>query len=165
MSMEQSNRRNNELNSWIDKISDENLKHYIRHRVLPQMQFYSNKSQKYRSSYFRWINASIFISFLIPIASVFSDGSILMKAVIAALGAAIAGITSYINVHSYKELWVNYRFIREQIYTILLYYFTSSGDFSGKQQEEQNHLLVESCEKIFKSENQTWKEKNVSTTE
>lgn len=116
MSMEQSNRRNNELNSWIDKISDENLKHYIRHRVLPQMQFYSNKSQKYKSSYFRWINASIFISFLIPIASVFSDGSILMKAVIAALGAAIAGITSYINVHSYKELWVNYRFIREQIY-------------------------------------------------
>lgn len=163
--MGQSNPRNEELNLWIGKISDENLQHYVRHRVLPQMKFYSDRSQKNKSSYFRWINASIFISFLIPIASVFSDGSILMKAVIAALGAAIAGITSYINVHNYKELWVNYRFIREQIYTILLYYFTSSGDFSGKQQEEQNHLLVESCEKIFKSENQTWKGKNVSTTE
>lgn len=156
--MGQANQRNEELNLWIEKMPDENLQHYVRHRVLPQMQFYSDKSQKCKSSYFRWINASIFISFLIPIASVFSDGSILMKAVIASLGAAIAGITSYLSVHNYKELWESYRSIREQTYTVLLYYFTSSGEFLNKQPEEQGHLLIELCEKTFKSENQIWKE-------
>lgn len=158
MGMGQPNQRNDELNSWIEKISDENLKHYVRHRVLPQMQFYSDKSQKCKSLYFKWINASIFISFLIPVASVFSDGSIFMKAIIAALGAAIAGITSYLSVHNYKSLWESYRSIREQTYTVLLFYFTSSGAFSGKQPKEQDHLLIELCEQIFKAENHTWKE-------
>lgn len=163
--MGQPNQRNEELNSWIEKISDENLKRYVQHRILTQMQFYSDKSQKCKALYFRWMNASIFISFLIPIVSVFSDGSILMKAVIAAMGAAIAGITSYLSIHNYKDLWESYRSIREQTYTVLLYFFTSSGAFSNKQLEEQGHLLIELCEKIFKSENQTWKEITGSISE
>lgn len=163
--MEQPNQRNDELNPWIEKISDENLKHYVQNRVLTQMQFYSDKSQKCKTSYFRWMNASIFISFLIPIASVFSDGSIIMKAVIVAMGAAIAGITSYLSIHNYKDLWANYRSIREQTYTVLLYYFTSSGAFLNKQTEEKDQLLIEVCEKIFKSENQTWREIMGATSE
>lgn len=152
------NRRNDDLDSWIQRISNENLRYYIEHRVLPQMEFYSNKSQKYKSIYFSCMNASIFISFLIPVVSVFSNGSTLMKAVISALGAALAGITAYLSIHNYKDLWESYRAVREQTYTVLLFYFTSSGVFCGKKPEEQERLVIELCEEIFKSENQVWTE-------
>ena len=88
-----------------------------------------------------------------------------MKAIIAALGAAIAGVTSYLSIHNYKNLWESYRSIREQTYSLLLFYFTSSGVFAGKQLEEQDQLLIELCEKVFKSESQTWKEIIGSETE
>lgn len=163
--MGQSNQRNDELDSWVQSVSNEGIKRYIQHRVLVQMQFYSDKSQECKSLHFKWTNTSIFISFLIPVVSVFSDGSIIMKAIIAALGAAIAGITSYLSIHNYKNLWESYRSIREQTYSLLLFYFTSSGVFAGKQLEEQDQLLIELCEKVFKSESQTWKEIIGSETE
>lgn len=163
--MGQSNQRNDELDSWVQSVSNEDIKRYIQHRVLTQMQFYSDKSQECKSLYFKWTNTSIFISFLIPVVSVFSDGSIIMKAMIAVLGAAIAGITSYLSIHNYKNLWESYRSIREQTYSLLLFYFTSSGVFAGKQSEEQDQLLIELCEKVFKSESQTWKEIIGSKTE
>lgn len=154
--MEQPNQRNSELNAWIDGISNKDLKLYIQSRVLRQMQFYSEKSRSCKSLYFQWMNTSIVISVMIPIASIFSDGSILMKAVIAALGAAIAAITSYLSLHNYKDLWGTYRSAREQTYSVLLFYFTSSGIFANKQPEEQDRLLIESCERIFNKENQSW---------
>lgn len=163
--MGQSNQRNDELDSWVQSVSNEDIKRYIQHRVLVQMQFYSDKSLECKSLYLKWTNTSIFISFLIPVVSVFSDGSIIMKAIIAALGAAIAGVTSYLSIHNYKNLWESYRSIREQTYSLLLFYFTSSGVFAGKQLEEQDQLLIELCEKVFKSESQTWKEIIGSETE
>lgn len=156
MGTEQINERNAELNIWIESIANEDTKLYIKNRVLKQMAFFSEKSQKCKSSYFKWTNASIIISFLIPVISIFSDGSIIMKAVIAALGASIAAITSHLSIHNYKNLWETYRSVRENTYSLLLFYFTSSGIFANEKQEDQDKLLIESCENIFRDEQKSW---------
>ena len=156
MTAEQLNQRNSELNIWIESVTNEDTKLYIKNRVLNQMAFFSEKSQKCRSSYFKWMNTSIIISFLIPIISIFSDGSVIMKAVIAALGASIAAITSHLSIHNYKNLWETYRSVRENTYSLLLFYFTSSGIFANKEQEDRDKLLIESCENIFRDEQKSW---------
>ena len=91
MSIEKSNdmnQRNSELNNWIKTIGDENTRTYIEIRLIPQMDYYSRASRKFKKKYM-WCKTMIIIfGALIPVAALFADYGILAKAVIAALGAS-----------------------------------------------------------------------------
>lgn len=42
------NGRNNELEKWLKIIENENIKKYIEIRLIPQMDYYSKSSRKYK---------------------------------------------------------------------------------------------------------------------
>lgn len=153
------NQRNSELDNWIKTIEDENTRNYVEIRLVPQMDYYSKSSRKFKKKYTRCKTMIIIFGVLIPVAALFSDYGILAQAIIAALGASVSGITAYLELQNYHALWSGYRFKREQLLSILMYYFTATGIFSGITDSKQRDiLLIESCEQCFTAEHWAWKE-------
>jgi len=148
-----------DLSTWIEKVQDPDTKQYILQRVMEQMNFYKTKSRAFKKKYNNWMTASIIISFLIPVVSVFADGSLVMKVVIAFLGGSITAITAYLRLHNYLELWSIYRNNREYLLSVLYSYFTATGIFRNiADQAGRDALLIETCENCFSAENKQWRE-------
>lgn len=148
-----------ELSAWIVKVQDTDTKQYICDRVMDQMNFYKKKSREYKKKYNFWMTASIIISLLIPVVSIFADAGMYMKAIIALLGGGTAAITAYLRLHNYLELWGIYRNNREYLFSVLYSYFTATGIFRKlSDQAERDALLIETCEGCFNSENKQWRE-------
>lgn len=143
---------------WINEIPNEKTRWYIQERIIKQMDWYRTKSAAYKTQYLRWTTGSIIISGIIPIASVVADGGFFVKILIAALGAAVTGISAYLNLHNYKDLWGKYRFNREWLLSTLYLYFNQVGVF-GKDlsQESRDLMLIQMCEKCFQQEVSDWK--------
>lgn len=148
-----------ELSAWIEKVQDADTKQYIYDRVMDQMNFYKKKSREYKKKYNFWMTASIIISLLIPVVSIFADAGVFMKVIIALLGGGTAAITAYLRLHNYLELWGIYRNNREYLFSVLYSYFTATGIFRKlSDQAERDALLIETCEGCFNSENKHWRE-------
>lgn len=64
------------LSNLIEQVQNEKTKDYITNRIVPQMEWYSNKSRSYKKKYYRWMTAVIMIGAFVPVVSVFADGSI-----------------------------------------------------------------------------------------
>lgn len=148
-----------DLSEWIESVQNPDIKRYINDRVMDQMEFYKQKSKEYKKKYNFWMTTSIITSLLIPVVSIFSDGGLFMKAIIALLGGGTAAITAYIRLHNYLELWGIYRNNREYLFSILYFYFTVTGIFRTlPDQTARDTLLIETCESCFNSENKQWQE-------
>lgn len=147
------------LDEWIKGIENETTRNYVQDRVVDQMNFYRTKSKEYKKNYQRLMTASIVIGFLIPVTSILSDGSLIMKIILAALGSATTAITAYLRMQNYYELWTRYRCNREYLLSTLYAYFTKIGIFKTcSNQNECDALLIETCENCFNRENQGWLE-------
>ena len=145
------------LEDFISQIQCENIKSYIIKRVLPQMKWYSSKSSENKRKYHFWMTVAILLGAMIPVVSVFADGTVWVKALIAALGAAVTACNSYISLHNFKDLWFTYRNTRETLLRILYSYFNNAGVFSQSgAQEEKDILLVKLCEEEFSHETDDW---------
>lgn len=152
-----SNMRDNSLENFISQVQCESTKNYIANRILPQMKWYSSKSSENKRKYHFWMTFAIFLGAMIPVASVFADGALWVKALIAALGAAVTACNSYISLHNYKDLWFTYRNIREALLRILYSYFNNAGIFSQiDTQKAKDALLVKLCEEQFSNEGNDW---------
>lgn len=148
-----------ELSGWIEEIQDPYTKQYVIDRVMDQMNFYKTKSRAYKKKYNFWMTASIIISLLIPVISIFADEGLFVKAIIALLGGGTAAITAHLRLHSYLELWSIYRNNREYLFSVLYSYFTATGTFRKlADQAERDVLLIETCEACFNAENKQWRE-------
>lgn len=157
--MEYSGRsRNDSLSELIDKVQSEKTKNYIINRIVPQMKWYSNKSRSYQQQYYHWMTVTIIISALVPVVSVFADGSIWVKALLASLGAAVTSCNAYISLHNFKDLWLTYRKTRELLLRTLYCYFNNVGLFSqSSTQEKKDELLISVCENELSEETDEWK--------
>lgn len=123
------------------------------------MDFYKDNSRKCKKNYQILSTASILIGFLIPIVSIFADGSIYMKVFIAMLGSGSTAITAYLSLKNYRDLWGKYRYSREYLFSVLMSYFMKADIFKNiENQEALDTLLVETCEKYFRAEAQNWQE-------
>lgn len=149
--------RHDGLDYWIKNMTNEDLKNYIQYRVIEQIDWYRNKSRKYKKQYQLWTVAALIIGALIPIFSVFSDGSILMKTAIAALGSSSAAISAFLTQQNYKELWQQYRNTRELLLSTLYLYFNQQGPFKDGDQAARDGKLIEQCESYLSQEVQHWK--------
>ena len=146
------------LSEWIDSVQEPNTKRYINERVIDQMNFYKSKSRSYKKKYHQFMTASIIVSLLIPLASIFADGSTVMKFFIALLGSCSTAITAYLRLQNYHELWTSYRYNREYLLSVLYAYFTKTGIFrKTERQDEADCLLIETCEACFMAESGSWK--------
>ena len=135
------------------EVQSKQTKEYILKRIIPQMQWYSRKIQECRKKYYHWMTAIILLSAVIPIASVFADGTLWGKIPIAALGAAVTAGNSFLVLYNYKDLWLTYRNIHEALLRIVYCYFNNAGAFSGNApQEEKDLLFVNTCEEQLSSE-------------
>ena len=149
--------RDTSLEYFISQIQCENTKNYITNRILPQMKWYSSKSSENKRKYHLGITISILLSAMIPVVSVFADGAIWVKVLIAALGAAVTACNSYISLHNFKDLWLTYRNTREVLLRILYNYFNNAGVFSqSNAQKEKDILLVNLCEEELSHETGGW---------
>lgn len=149
--------RNGHLEPLIGQLKSKNIKHYINTRIIPQMQYYSNLSKKYKKQYRRWMILSIIIGAAIPIASVLADGGIIIKIIIAAFGSGITAINAYLTLENSKDLWYSYRHSREILLSTLYCYLNDSEVFAHlESQEKKDALLVEMCEKEITKENSNW---------
>jgi len=145
------------LSNLIEQVQNEKTKDYITNRIVPQMEWYSSKSRSYKKKYFRWMTAVIMIGAFVPVVSVFADGSIWVKALLAALGAGTTACNAYLSLQNYKDLWLTYRKTREAVLRTLYFYFNNIGVFSqsGTQEEKDAHLIT-ICENELSSETDGW---------
>ena len=149
--------RDSPLQPLIEKITSENTKHYINSRILPQMKYYSTASRKCKKQYRRWMVASIIFAALVPVVSVFADGSVITKIIIAALGSAVTAINAYLALENSKDLWCTYRYSRETLLSTLYCYLNNAGVFAQMDmQEAKDSLLIEICEKEMMKETGNW---------
>ena len=84
-----SNVRNVALMDLVGQIQNENTKNYVIGRIMPQMEWYSSKGGECKKKYYRWMASSILLGALIPVVSVFADGAVWTKVLLAALGSAV----------------------------------------------------------------------------
>lgn len=149
--------RDASLEYFISKVQCENTKNYIADRILSQMKWYSSKSYENKRKYHFWMTVSILLGAMIPVVSVFADGAMWVKVLIATLGAAVTACNSYISLHHFKDLWFTYRNTREALLRILYSYFNSAGIFSQSgTQEEKDILLVKLCEEELSHKTDEW---------
>lgn len=143
---------------WLEDVANEKTRQYIQERVLKQMEWYHIKSNFYKAKYQHWMTVSIILSGGIPVASVFADGSVISKVIIAALGATVTGITAYLSSRNYKELWNIYRVNREMLLSTLYLYFNNVGIFKkDMEQDDRDAMLIDMCEKYFQQDYNSWK--------
>lgn len=142
-------RNNDEFDFWINSIADENMKNYIKYRIVKQIDCFEVKGRYCKNKYQRFMFASIIISSVIPVLSIFADGSVLMKTVIAILGSVVSVIGSYITLQNYKELWGEYVSKKSILQNMLYMYFNCRGDFDIEDEKERNGKLIDTCESYF----------------
>jgi len=149
--------RNSSLEILIERLNDEQIKHYIYTRVIPQMEYYSNTSKKYKKQYKRWMVASIIISAVVPVVSALADGGVVMKVVIGGCGSAVTAINAYLAVENSKDLWYSNRQSRETLVSTLYYYLNDAGVFSNLDpQRKKDTLLIDLCEQEMAKETRNW---------
>lgn len=143
---------------WLEGVENEKTGQYIQERVIKQLEWYRAKSNLYKEKYQRWMTASIILSGCIPVVSVLADGRIIFKVIIAASGAAVTGISAYLSLRNYRELWTLYRVNREMIMSTLCLYFNHVGIFKKDvDQDDRDAMLIELCEKSFQQDYSSWK--------
>lgn len=159
MRKEMSNERQKPFEDWIEGVQNERTKRYIQERVIKQMDWYRTKCNVCKARYQRWMTASIMISGVIPVVSVFANSSVIFKVLIAALGASVTGINTYLTFQNYKNLWNTYRISREYLLSTLYLYFNHAGVFEREaDQDKRDMMLIDVCEKHFQQEVTDWRE-------
>lgn len=144
-----SKRNNDEFDFWLNSMTNENMKNYIKYRIIKQIDWFEVKGRYCKNKYQRFMFASIIISSVIPVLSIFADGSVLMKTVIAILGSVVSVIGSYITLQNFKELWVEYVSKKSILQNMLYMYFNCRGDFDIEDEKERNGKLIDTCENYF----------------
>lgn len=140
---------NDEFNFWLNGMTDENMKNYITYRIIKQIAWFEVKGRYCKNKYQSFMLASIIISSVIPVLSIFADGSVLTRTVIAILGSAVSVIGSYITLQNYKERWVEYVSGKSILQNMLYMYFNCRGDFDIEDEKERNEKLIDTCENYF----------------
>lgn len=150
--------RNDGLEYWVKNIKSEGIQNYIRCRIIPQMEWYSSKSRYCASRYRTLMTVSIIVSSIIPVVSIFADGTVYIKVIIALLGAVVTAISALISLQNYNELAVQYRNMREILLNVLYMYFNNRGEFALEQdQEARDGKFVDICEGYIMQEIASWK--------
>lgn len=153
------NERQKPFEEWIEGVKNEKTKHYIRERVMGQMDWYRTKCNVCKVKYQRFMITSMLISGIIPVASVFANSSVIYKVLIAVLGASVTGINAYLSFRNYKNLWNSYRISREYLLSTLYLYFNNAGVFESEaDQDKRDKMLIDICEKHFQQEVADWRE-------
>lgn len=84
------------------------------------------------------------------------DYEIIIRFIIAILGAVISIISGILSLNKYKELWVQYRTNCEILKSVLHRYYTHTGEFNSCNEQNNFENLVTSCEQYLTREFDSW---------
>lgn len=149
----------NQEDKRLKKITRDN---YIEDRLLDQIAWYDKKSSEMKKKYQRYNGTVFFINSIVPVLLIFLDKSYLFKIVIAVLIAAANFYNGLICANKYQELWINYRFMSEQLTKEKILFETKVGkykipsDFTDDDLAELENSFIYTCESIMESEHNDW---------
>ncbi|EOS25916.1 hypothetical protein C806_01455 [Lachnospiraceae bacterium 3-1] len=145
------------ISEMISQVENENTKKYINNRIMPQVKWYSSKSTQNKHRYYFWMTISLILGIMVSVISVFANGSIWTKMIIAILGAAVTATNAYISLHNFKDLWIVYRKTHGVLTRTLYHYFNNAGIYSQySTQNQKDVLLVNICEEEISKESDGW---------
>lgn len=144
----------------MTKITREN---YIEKRLLNQIAWYSKKSREMKKKYL-FLNTTVFIiNTIVPVILVLLDSFTLkVKFLIAGLVAVANFSNGLICANKYQELWINYRFMSEQLTKEKILFETKVGkykinsEYTDNDISELENLFIYTCESIMDSEHNDW---------
>lgn len=139
----------------IDTTINGEHKHYITNRVLAQIQWYDKKSIECQKLYKRLSCATIILTSIIPIITLFSD-NIIIKLLIAVISATASVISYIITINTYRELWIRYRSNCELLKSELHKFLNKIGDYKTQDIYERFELFCYNCENCFVEEFISW---------
>jgi len=137
----------------LDKAGIDN---YINNRLLSQIDWYDRKSSDYQKKYKRISILTVTLNGLIPIIILLADYGLVIKLLIAVISSTTAVLTSMQILNNYKDLWIQYRSNCSILQSALHRFYTCSGEFANKEEDDRFSLLVELSEDCMTSEYQQW---------
>lgn len=126
---------------------------YIKDRLEDQINWYDRKSSTNQTYYKRLELLRIGLAVSIPVLTLFLDENSWIKYAIAIVGAIIAFIEGTNQIYNFKDLWTKYRNTSEALKREKLLYQTDTAPY-GK--DNSTTTLIDRCERIMSSENNTW---------
>ena len=147
-----------EYELYLDALNEKE-KNYIEERVIKQIEWMDEKSQKCQSKYKRNSIISTISTALIPIAALFyGEGcSTLISCIIALLGAMSTILFVINNLCEYQKLWIQYRSACESLKRELYYFFWNTANYDGEESDQKFEILVSNVEGVIAGDLEFWK--------
>lgn len=142
----------------LDIITDESQRYYIEHRIIAQIKWYDSKAIKLQSKYKKLLISLAILTATVPVLTFLSD-LLVIKILIALIGASSSVISYVISVNSYKELWLRYRCNCELLKSELHKYLCCSDTFD----KDNFNAFVKRCEDCLTGEFLSWKDNQSNT--
>ncbi len=144
---------------YLSDMEGCSTKHYIKERLLNQINWYDKKSRRNRYGFLMTVIFSIAMSALIPVITLTPAMSPEMdsfsyRLIITAFGWSVTAISSISAFCRFRELWIQYRTQCEFLKSILYRFFSSCAEFKNSPEPEK--LLVELCESYMMKETHIW---------
>ena len=145
---------------YMEGLTGSTQRTYIQKRLIDQINWYDNVAAKKQKNYKVLMGISIVLTAIIPVFSLFTTFSygVVFSAVIAVLSGSATAVTSIANLCEYQKLWVQYRSNCELLKSMLHRYFTSTGEFCNRTDDEKFNLLVALSEEYLINEFRVWSE-------
>lgn len=129
---------------------------YIKNRLDPQMSYYKSKCKALRKEYNIISIATIVINAAIPVLSMVTDFTPVVKYIIASISALATVFSSVLLLRKTKEHWVEYRTTYEKLKREKVLFEAKAGVY---QTASENEFIL-NCENIMDAEHSLWKEIN-----
>ena len=142
----------------VSKMDDSTTKEYLNNRFLRAVDYYGTESKKHKRHYLCLSIVSLSVTALIPVVSIFADGGIWMKALIALLGSAVTFVNSYLLLMNSKNLWIMHRTARESLIALFYQYYCKTGSFKNLSDNERGEKLVEKGDDIINGVMNSWQD-------
>lgn len=134
-----------------------NANDYLVKRIDDQIDWYEKKSSLNQKRYKQLQLAAIIFSSAIPLLTAISFESleIVIRFVIALLGALIAVTSAVLTLYKFQENWVNYRATAEALTQQRLLYLTRISPYDSDEHTNFTQLVTR-CESIMSDERSGW---------
>lgn len=129
---------------------------YIENRLKPQIEYYDKTATKYKKLYIRISTFIIILNAAIPVlACLLETPNIIIKLIIAIVGAMSTVFSSYLLLIKAKDNWISYRLTCEYLESQLAIY--------ESQEQKDLQKLIDNCECIMTEEHKIWNTRHQST--
>jgi len=140
----------------MDKNFEKLESWYLNDRLEKQINWYDDKSLKYKNWYKTLKIAEIFFSSLVPFLVVLDQILPISHYLIALSGVLSTFLAAINSLNKFHDLWLEYRTTAETLKHEKYFYLTKAGPYKNLKKEEAFILLVERVESLISKENTKW---------